>query len=236
MAVAVASPYVSISRKGPVSVPYTYTLSTTEAWQPEMVTATFDGTGASGTFVPCLSVYAQDGTLLGRFPATAVAPTNTAEVTWAPFLTQSLQEIPGAILQGYAGQQTVSAFTWTGPSFTLLSSGFPVNNTFTKISPTSALQIHLNGDFTPAGAPDTLSLALIIDGVIEENIFTQVSQAGNIISIAWSKIRGLGNTSEPPLAGGPHTFDVQVSSASNSGTKTFRCNGAADLQVIEFEP
>lgn len=78
--------FVDISRPGAVSVPYTYTLATGEEWQPQTITATFDGTGAGSAFIPCLSLYSQDGTLRGRFPADQVTAGDTAQVTWAPFL------------------------------------------------------------------------------------------------------------------------------------------------------
>lgn len=54
------------------------------------VSAVFDGTGASGDFLACLSVYSQDNKLVGRFfPGSPVAAGDVAEVTFAPFLRQA---------------------------------------------------------------------------------------------------------------------------------------------------
>jgi hypothetical protein len=73
---------------GPPShaAPSTYKLAPSEAFIPESVTATFDGTGAGGSFFPTLSVYSQDGKLLARCPATSIAAGDSAEVTFAPLL------------------------------------------------------------------------------------------------------------------------------------------------------
>jgi hypothetical protein len=74
--------------RGPTSqaAPSEYTLAPREAFIPESVTATFNGTGAAGAFLPTLSIYAQSGELLARSPATEVAAGSSAEVTFAPLL------------------------------------------------------------------------------------------------------------------------------------------------------
>src|SRR4051794_3557903 len=74
--------------RGPTShaAPSTYTLAPNEAFVPESVTASFDGSGAAGAFLPTLSVYAQSGELLARSPATEVGAGDSAEVTFAPLL------------------------------------------------------------------------------------------------------------------------------------------------------
>jgi hypothetical protein len=74
--------------RGPTqeSAPSQYTLAPRQAIIPESVTATFDGSGAAGAFLPTLSIYAQSGELLARCPATSVSAGNSAEVTFAPLL------------------------------------------------------------------------------------------------------------------------------------------------------
>ncbi len=48
--------------------------------------AEWDGTGASGTFLPCLAIYSDAGVRLGRvFPSASVAAGDKAVVTYAPF-------------------------------------------------------------------------------------------------------------------------------------------------------
>jgi hypothetical protein len=68
------------------SVPYTYTLSGAQTFTPETAFATFDGTGASGDFLACMSFLAQDGKRFMRvFPTTPVSGGDVADVTFAPF-------------------------------------------------------------------------------------------------------------------------------------------------------
>jgi hypothetical protein len=74
--------------RGPESqpAPSEYELTAGEAFVPESVTASFDGSGAAGSFLPCLSIYAQSGELLSRTFPDEVAAGDTAEVTFAPLL------------------------------------------------------------------------------------------------------------------------------------------------------
>src|SRR6267142_368214 len=99
---------------GPPShaAPSTYKLAPSEAFVPEAVTATFDGAGAGGTFLPTLSIYSQDGKLIARSPATAITAGNSAEVTFAPLLraatgAAAASEIPTAI-DGFSSDTVVS--------------------------------------------------------------------------------------------------------------------------------
>jgi hypothetical protein len=74
--------------RGPTqhATPSQYTLSPREALIPEAVTATFNGAGAAGAFLPTISIYAQSGELIARSPAASVASGDSAEVTFAPLL------------------------------------------------------------------------------------------------------------------------------------------------------
>lgn len=74
-----------ITRPGPFAVPYTYDLGATEVLAARSVFAHFDGSGASGSFLPCVSYYSATGVLLARtFPATALSAGATADVSWFP--------------------------------------------------------------------------------------------------------------------------------------------------------
>lgn len=77
-----------ITRAGPFGVPFAYTLAAGERFQVESISGAWDGTGASGSFLPCVSVYSQDGKLLGRFKGdiTVSAGDSFTEATFAPFL------------------------------------------------------------------------------------------------------------------------------------------------------
>lgn len=77
-----------ISRPQSIATPLAYTLGPQESFTVESISATWDGTNAASAFIPCVAVYAQDGTLLGRFKgdATVSAGDTSAEATFAPFL------------------------------------------------------------------------------------------------------------------------------------------------------
>jgi hypothetical protein len=113
----------------------------------------------------------------------------------------------------------------------MLDTGYPSNATFTKLSSTSLLEIHLNGDFTTGPSPDVLFLGLTIDGVLEENAGLHVANAAAFMTISWSKITRIGS----PFAAGDYTLSVQVGSASGATLKTFRSSNAVDFQIIEYE-
>lgn len=51
---------------------------------PYSVSATFDGSGAGGAFLPCLTFKTQTGAVIARCPAPEVASGDTAEVSWFP--------------------------------------------------------------------------------------------------------------------------------------------------------
>lgn len=78
---------ILVAADGPVATPYTYVVPPTSAVEPAVVNATFDGSAAAGVFLPCCSIYSQDGKLLSRtFPeGVQVAVGDTAEVTYSPF-------------------------------------------------------------------------------------------------------------------------------------------------------
>lgn len=70
----------------PGGVPASYPLPPGFDIELSSVSAVFDGAAASGTFYACLSVYSQDGKLVGRyFPAQTFAAGDSGEVTYAPF-------------------------------------------------------------------------------------------------------------------------------------------------------
>lgn len=75
-----------ITRDGPEAAPYAYVLASSEEFTPQAISAVFDGSGAGGDFLPCCSVYTQNGQLVSRdFPSTVTAG-DSAEVTYHPFL------------------------------------------------------------------------------------------------------------------------------------------------------
>lgn len=98
----------AITRDGPVAVPYTYKLAQGESFEVESISAVWNGAGASGSFLPCVSVYSQDGKLLGRFKGdiTVSAGDSFTEATFAPFL----KGVPQAAAPSGSGVPTVATF------------------------------------------------------------------------------------------------------------------------------
>lgn len=70
----------------PGAVPASFRLPAGLDLALQSIVARWDGSGAGGSFKPCLSAYSQDGRLMGRFfPETDLAAGDTGVVTYAPF-------------------------------------------------------------------------------------------------------------------------------------------------------
>lgn len=77
-------PYV-FEQQGTFTAPFTYTIPATLEIRPDTATATFDGTGAAGDFLACLTFYSPEGSRLCRmFNPNAVTAGDVAEVTFVP--------------------------------------------------------------------------------------------------------------------------------------------------------
>jgi hypothetical protein len=110
----------------PGSLPATYTLAPSQALAVEAVRASIDGTSAAGSFYPCLSVYSQDGKLIGRVRTpTTYSAGDTGEVTWAPFLAEATTSTPAS-----SGLQWVRGFA---SSSVTVTSGLVQNLNFTSV-------------------------------------------------------------------------------------------------------
>ncbi len=79
------APYL-FSQTGTFPAPYTFTVPATLEVRTDMASASFDGSGASGSWLPAVSFYSPSGVRLGTFPCqgSPLAPGDTAEVTWFP--------------------------------------------------------------------------------------------------------------------------------------------------------
>lgn len=64
---------------------------------PFSVSATFDGSGAGGPFLPCLTFKTQTGAIIARCPAPEVASGDTADVSWFPHVAGETSVAPGGI-------------------------------------------------------------------------------------------------------------------------------------------
>jgi hypothetical protein len=69
------------------SAPASYTVPNAAEIVPKAINATFDGTGAAGSFVPAVEYVSDGGVVVARVPCqTTVSAGGSAEVTFAPFL------------------------------------------------------------------------------------------------------------------------------------------------------
>lgn len=75
-----------IAYDGPDATPFEVVLAPGESFRLGSATAVWNGAGAGGAFLPCLSIYAQSGQLLARVFPVPIAAGGSAEVTYAPFL------------------------------------------------------------------------------------------------------------------------------------------------------
>lgn len=75
---------VPISVPGDPSSPLTYTVPGSTAFIARAASASFDGSVASGSFLPTMTWIAQSGEILGRYTAPEVAVGGSAEVSWFP--------------------------------------------------------------------------------------------------------------------------------------------------------
>ncbi len=66
---------------------------------PYAVSTIFDGSGASGSFLPCLTFKTQTGAVIARCPAPEVASGDTAEVSWFPHVAQAAATPVGSGIQ-----------------------------------------------------------------------------------------------------------------------------------------
>lgn len=62
----------------------TYVVPGSATVEPVSASAVFDGTNASGSFLPCLTFKTITGAVIARCPAPEVAAGDTAEVSWFP--------------------------------------------------------------------------------------------------------------------------------------------------------
>lgn len=114
-----------IVRAGPVAVPLDYTVPTGTEIVPRVVSASFDGSAATGPFVPTLDVISPQGNVVARCPlCSTIAAGGSAFVSWFPGAglgcCPTADVVPGVALE----QFFVSSLSSTGTtSSTVLAAG-----------------------------------------------------------------------------------------------------------------
>lgn len=121
-------PYV-FEQKGTFPAPYTFTVPGSLEIRPDTASAKFDGTGASGPFLACLTFISPDGARLCRmFNPNPVAQGDVAEVTYIPPFGAAASSASGSGIQfdtaPQAGDWLYVETTGSGPNPPTLGTGF----------------------------------------------------------------------------------------------------------------
>lgn len=79
----------------PGALPATYTYPGGLDVNLQSIVARIDGSGAAGSFKPCIDILNANGTLIARVPSDVTyAPGDTGVVSWTPFLTRRVTSTP----------------------------------------------------------------------------------------------------------------------------------------------
>ena len=220
---------------GTAPAPAQWTVPGSGQIRPKSVFATFNGTGAAAAYCRALKIISDGGqTVCIARTSETVAAGASADVSW--FLggggTSSSTVIAGQIVQAYWGNATALDFSWNNAVEN--SSGFPTNNTFTKLFDNTYIQIMFEGDFIPGAAADNLGLGCFLNGGNRLNVFTGTVGGGLISSVQGATNRNLpGDPVSFPA--GAYTVDMKVISLKGQAT-TFKCSNAATLSIVEIGP
>ena len=153
-------PEQQITGFGSSAAPLNRTTKDTEIFELLAVAATFDGTGAAGSFLPTLEIYSDSGVLVARAVAdTAISAGSSAEVTFAPFLSRGTAgglhwgTNVDALAQGLTlTSEGAVATTTDGRGYsvdTSLTSGGPGGGNFSVFTGAGLVTLNADlGDFT----------------------------------------------------------------------------------------
>lgn len=173
---------ITVEPLGTENAPAGWTLSGAQAIGIQTISAFFDGTGASGSFVPCCTFKAPDGRVIARCPTDATLSVgDKAEVTFAPFLRGQSSSAPFAgIVFDADNTGTWFNLVTTGRDVATLdgihieAQGFPLTiETTPEGGFNSLLYIHAQGN----------GLTLLLDSTVSSTpLFIDTAQ-GQLISI-----------------------------------------------------
>lgn len=153
------------------STPVSVELNPAGEFAPYSFSATFDGTSASDSFMPCAAVYSQDGKLIARmFPSEIISPGDSAEVTYAPALGGV---DTGLDLEGASTYEVVSAAS--NNAAVVKAAAGRVVGWFCGNTATAARYVKLYDKATaPSPGSDTPAWVIAIPAVSSANATLQV--------------------------------------------------------------
>lgn len=145
-----------ISRPGSVSVPQSYTVPANGAIIPLVITATMDGSSATGSFLAVVEIVAQTGVVVAycRTPS-AIAAGASAAVSWFPggdVEEDTSSTVPGGTISDIAspgGTLTVTAPSGPTTSLDLAASGVSAG-TYGDATHVSEITVDADGRVTSA--------------------------------------------------------------------------------------
>lgn len=113
-------PYV-LEQQGTFAAPFTYTIPGSLEVRPETASAFFDGSGASGQFLACLTFYSPEGSLLARvFNPNPVQAGDSALVSYVPpFGSAASSSTGGGITAVDSPDGSITVTNPTGPTVDL---------------------------------------------------------------------------------------------------------------------
>lgn len=94
---------VSLLAAGSEAAPVTYTIPATQEFQPKACSASFDGTGASGTFTPALVIRSDAGIVVARCVDTSqtTAAGGSVDASWFPHVAAGAAAASAALPAAY---------------------------------------------------------------------------------------------------------------------------------------
>jgi hypothetical protein len=200
----VAQPTQLVYTENPGGLPAAYVLPPGLDLVVQSIVARIDGTSASGTFVPTLSIYSQSGNLMARVrPDQEFAAGDTGVVTWAPFLRRRKAATRPLYFQAYGtlgGGDTMTTLLSSGGG----SSGAPAKFSHWRSNAPGSFELYSNGVITTVAPFDTVyylePAVAIVSGAV-----TFPFVAGGYSKYAWVNGGGGGGSDE---AFNPFMIDI----------------------------
>jgi hypothetical protein len=209
---------------GPLPAPVVFTVAPLQVVQPASVFATFDGSGAGGSFLPCLTVRSKNGDILSRtFPqGVTLAPGDIADISYGPFLgVGASSSSAAAVVERISGTDLAVAANNVG-AFTLAHlSGAALLDYTTPTNPTiltaGIYAVSLYVTIATAPAPALKFARIFFGSAVALAGSAMVIEGGNLGGPAFFAIstvtdlvagQGVAVTVGNDDPAGPHTFHI----------------------------
>jgi Concanavalin A-like lectin/glucanases superfamily len=164
--------------------PLAYELAPGQTIEPTLATAVFDGTAASGPFIPTIAFYAQNGRLQGRAPCgVTVQPGDTAEVTFFPFAPPTVEGGGGSALDDLIVSLRPSAWYKLDESLGLVAHDSSANH-FDANSGSLATAPLWQQTPLPPGTPSA-GFESTPDKTVSANTAFPAISSGDLSAVAW---------------------------------------------------